>query len=227
MKHQRRATALTYLAVELGGDRSVGRVERGLDPGSEGAEGVVALGARPLAVDLLLIAGGHIVGDRVTEDRRSGVGSLHVLARTSDHDGEFALEVDTFRRRRTHDGHLGSNDGGVGFEEDHRTLRRFRAHFGGVCRVVLPDADHLGREDRRQQSDVDQRPRSARERRCTKGMFGDFLGDRGAIRLFDRDESHTIRTRNSAKTHTKNTSARIASTLWDVKLSRRRISLRM
>src|SRR4029450_1907172 len=52
------AALLAGLAVDQGGDGQVARVQVGLDPGAEGAEGVEALGPRPLPVGALQVARG-------------------------------------------------------------------------------------------------------------------------------------------------------------------------
>ena len=131
------------------------RVEVGLDPGAERAEGVEALGAGPLPVLLLQVARGHVVGDRVAEDHVGGLLRRHVAADPADHHGELALVVDALRLRRVEDLVAGADHGGVGLEEHQRLLGHLAAHLGGVRGVVLPDRDHLAARDHRgQQPDV-------------------------------------------------------------------------
>ena len=78
-------------------ERAHARLRRrrlGHDPRPERAEGVEALGARPLAVDLLQVAGRHIVAARVAGDHRGGRGRRHVLAAPADHHDQLGLVVD-------------------------------------------------------------------------------------------------------------------------------------
>ena len=91
----RRAAVLAQHLVDLAAHAQVGRVEVGLDPGPERAEGVVALAARPLPVALLLVAGGDVVGGRVAPARASARSpAVRSRARLADDDRELALVVD-------------------------------------------------------------------------------------------------------------------------------------
>ena len=129
------------LAVEARDDPLAGGVEVGLDPRAERAEGVEALGARPLAVAALQVAGRDVVGDGVAEDDGQGVLGLDVLAEPADDDGELALVADLRGLRRHDDRVAGPDDGGVGHEEHHRLGGRLAAHLAGVVGVVPADAD--------------------------------------------------------------------------------------
>src|SRR5690349_9655133 len=66
--HPAGAAGLPQLAVDGGGDGQIGGVDIGLDPGAERARGVEALGAAPLVLGLLHIAGGDVIGAGVAED---------------------------------------------------------------------------------------------------------------------------------------------------------------
>ncbi len=76
------------------------RVEVGLDPRSERAERVEALGAGPLTVLGLQVARGDVVGDGVAEDHLGGVLGGDVAADAADHDGELGLVVHVLALRR-------------------------------------------------------------------------------------------------------------------------------
>ena len=84
-------------AVETGGDGYGGfeGVDFVGDDGACGAEGVEALGAAPLAVGLLKVAGGDVVDDGVAADVGADVFvGAEFAATAADDDGEFALVVD-------------------------------------------------------------------------------------------------------------------------------------
>jgi hypothetical protein len=75
----------------------------GAKPRADGAEGVEALAARPLAVAVLEVAradvvGGEIAGDHVERPRRREAPPAR-----ADHDRELSLGVDVRRLRREHD----------------------------------------------------------------------------------------------------------------------------
>jgi hypothetical protein len=186
-----RAAVLLELAVDLRPQREVGRIDRGLDPRADRAEGVEALGAAPLAVGLLEVAGADVVGDRVPEDDARGAGGGHVLHRLADDDRQLALEVDPADARRAADGRVGPDDRGRRLDEQHRGAGHLVAELGRVLGVVAADGDHLGRQDRREQPDVGQRPPLAGEVRLAEGVLGDFE-DLGVVTVaFDRGERDT------------------------------------
>ncbi len=89
---------LPLLAVQDGPDRQLHRIDAGRDHGTEHAEGVEALGARPLLERLVLaqeIDGGDVVHAGVAEDVVAGLGFGDVEAFLADDDAEFAF-VDDF-----------------------------------------------------------------------------------------------------------------------------------
>src|SRR5690348_12071117 len=91
--HLAGAAELALLAVDRALDRQVGGVEVRLHPGAERAGAVEALGAGPLLLALLHVAGRDVVGAGVAEDD-----VLHALARdlaahAADDDGELGLVV--------------------------------------------------------------------------------------------------------------------------------------
>src|SRR3954470_13037112 len=65
--HVAGAAELALFAVDRALDGQVARVEVGLDPGAQRAGAVEALGARPLLLALLDVAGGDVVGAGVAE----------------------------------------------------------------------------------------------------------------------------------------------------------------
>ena len=174
---------LGHLAVEAGEDRDVLRVEIGLDPRAERAEGVHALGAGPLAVAALQVASRDVVGDRVAEDDLLGLLGLDVLAHPADDHRELALEADLGRQRRRDDDRVaGADDGRVGHEEHHRLGRELVAHLGGVVGVVAPDADDLApRDHRREQSHLVDRRRPTGQLDPLVERVAGHLGDLLAV----------------------------------------------
>ncbi|ETW25197.1 hypothetical protein MGAST_04050 [Mycobacterium gastri 'Wayne'] len=93
MDHQRRAGLLFDFAVDFGAQFQVGGIHVSDDPRTDRTKCVVAFRPCPLAVGLLLIAGGYVVGDGVAEDVVGGLGGWDVLARPADHYRELTLEV--------------------------------------------------------------------------------------------------------------------------------------
>src|SRR5512132_231941 len=148
------AGLLLHLAVDQGGDGQVAGVEVGLDPGAEGAEGVEALGPRPLAVGALQVARGHVVGAGEAEHGLDGVGRLEPADQLADDHGQLALEVDLAHPFGADDGVAGADHRGRGLEEDHRLGRDLVAQLAGVLGVVAADGDHLAGQHRREQPDL-------------------------------------------------------------------------
>ena len=143
----RRRVALTLLAVDVGGQGEVRRVDLvGAD--QERAErverlAVLALVPLPAALDLE-VALGHVVGDRVAGDVRQGIGVVREVASgRADDDGEFDLVIG--RRTRRWDPHVvvGADHRVRSLHEQHRFGRDVGVRLGGVGRVVEPDAHDL------------------------------------------------------------------------------------
>src|SRR5918997_939493 len=88
------AGLLAHVPVDQRVDGQVARVKVGLDPGAERAEGVEALGPRPLAVGPLQVARGDVVGAGEAEHGLDGVGRLEAADQLADDYGQLALEVD-------------------------------------------------------------------------------------------------------------------------------------
>ena len=87
---------LAQLAVEAGFDGEAGvEVELVADDGADGAKCVEALGAGPLAIFLLQVAGGDVVGERVAAYHFAPfVVGLEVARAAADDQGQFAFIVD-------------------------------------------------------------------------------------------------------------------------------------
>src|SRR6202022_121249 len=74
---------------------------------------------------------------------------------------------------------------------------------GGVCRIVLPDADHLARQDWGKQPHLGQWPLPAGKGGRSERMLGDLPDECIRIigRSFDADEADPVGTGDSAKAH--------------------------
>src|SRR5215467_12816634 len=108
----RRPGPLADLAVDRGDQLQVGRVGFGLDPRPQRAERVESLRPRPLAVPLLQVARGDIVGAGIAEGHAGRLAGRHVAAQPADDEGELALVVDALAHRdRVLDGITGPADG--------------------------------------------------------------------------------------------------------------------
>src|SRR5947207_9824391 len=113
----RRPGPLADLTVDRGDQLQVGGVGVGLDPRPQRAERVEPLRPRPLAVPLLQVARGDIVGAGIAEDHAGRLAGRHVAAQPADDEGELALEVNTLAHRdRVLDGITGPADGGRGLK---------------------------------------------------------------------------------------------------------------
>src|SRR5215470_14037628 len=154
----RRPGPLADLAVDRGDQLQVGGVGFGLDPRPQRAERVESLRPRPLAVPLLQVARGDIVGAGIAEDHAGRLAGRHVAAQPADDEGELALVVDALAHRdRVLDGITGPADGGRGLQEQNGLRGRLSAHLAGMVGVVLAHRDHLAGQHRRQQPDVIER----------------------------------------------------------------------
>ncbi|SKU22781.1 Uncharacterised protein [Mycobacteroides abscessus subsp. abscessus] len=136
------------------------------------------LGPGPLTVGALMVAGGHVVADRVPQDVLRGARGGHVLTRPTDHDGQFAFVMHLGCAGRQLDRQARPDDGGIRLDEDHRRLGRVATHFGGVGGVVLAHRDNLARQDGCQQPDIRERPLPSGKGGGAEGMLGDLAGDR-------------------------------------------------
>ena len=100
------------------------------------------------------------------------------------------------------DRNTGSDDRGVGLEEDDRIFRRgIATHLDDVLEVVLAHADHLAGQDRRQQSHIGQRPVPLGESRRTEGMLGDLAGHGGIALTLDTDKGDPVGAGNTTEAH--------------------------
>ncbi|EGJ74509.1 putative 2-keto-4-pentenoate hydratase/2-oxohepta-3-ene-1,7-dioic acid hydratase [Streptomyces sp. Tu6071] len=153
-QHVARAPELALLAVHRALEREVGRVEIRLDPGAERAGAVEALGAGPLLLAALGVAGGDVVGTGVAEDHVLGAFAGHLAAHAADHDGEFRLVRQLLGEGGVRDRVAGAAHGGGGLEEGDRVLGDLVAHLLGVLRVVAADGHDLAGQRGRQQADL-------------------------------------------------------------------------
>ena len=181
-------------------------IQVGLDPWAEGAEGIQSLGACPLAIGELQVAGAHVVNDGEAEHHVFPVGAVNVLAGTADDDCQLALEF-----------HLGGPLGDANrslwahhccrwLEEDggRKVLGTLLEHLGHVIRVVATHGHDLGGENGSEEANVLDWPGLTGELRLAKGVSGD-LSTRGAgsVRLttFEYRECHAFRVGYSSNTH--------------------------
>ena len=138
----------------------------------EGARGVEALGARPLAVGALRVARGDVVRDRVPEHvRRCGLGR-HVLREAPDDDRELGLVRDLLREVGQDDRVVRADDRRVRLEEQQRARRDVVAHLLRVVRVVAAHGDHLGARDHRREGPDAVAPLDALARRPAGHLAG-------------------------------------------------------
>ena len=87
---------LAKLAVDAGfDDEAGGGIDFVADPWADGTERVETLGASPLAVFLLQVAGGDVVGEGVAANDGAQVeAGFEFAGSAADHDGEFAFMID-------------------------------------------------------------------------------------------------------------------------------------
>ena len=155
---------MPHLPVDAAGHHRVRWVEVGVDPRTEGAEGIEAFGARPLTVSLLQVAGSDVIADGVTENIFLGAFCGDVLRALADDHHQLAFMFHLFRLRRQDDMVSGRDDGRGRLEEDQRHLRHLVPEFLGVLHVIASHADDLARlagSQRRQLLERDARLTSA------------------------------------------------------------------
>ena len=123
----------------------------GIDERPAGAEGVHALGARPLVIGLLPVTGGDIVERGHTVQVIEGFVLRDIAAALTDDQGDFTLVINALRSGRPYDPAAMGDQAAGRFEKQQRPLvRRGIAHLRRVRAVVAADADDLGRHHRRQ-----------------------------------------------------------------------------
>src|SRR5215510_143654 len=160
----RRPGPLADLTVDRGHQLQVGGVDVGLDPRPQRAERVESLRPRPLAVPLLQVARGDIVGAGVAGDHAGRLAGRHLPEQPADDEGELALVVDALAHGdRVLDGIPRPADGGGGLQEQNGLRGRLPTHLAGVVGIILAHRDHLAGQDRRQQPDVVEREAGACE----------------------------------------------------------------
>jgi hypothetical protein len=118
---------------------------------------IEALGAGPLTVAALQIAGGDIQRHRIAQDELAGLLGTDPAPALADDHGQLRFVLDFFGLRRKLDGLAGSDDRAGRLHKQQRQLRYFGTVLGCVCGVVLAHAHDLAREQRRQQPDLLQR----------------------------------------------------------------------
>ena len=184
----------------------VDAVDVRLDPWAQRAEAVQALGSRPLAVGELQVAGADVVDNGEAQDDVLPVVAVDVLARSPDHDGELALELDAGGPFRDADRGFGADDGCRGLQEDGRweVLRALLEDLLDVVGIVAAHGNDLAGKDRREQPNLLDRPRLAGELRLAEWVISDFAaGGAGAVRLatLKHRECHSFWVSNSGDTH--------------------------
>ena len=148
---------LPFLAVQDGLDRQLHRIDAGRDHGTEHAEGVEALGTRPLLERLVLaqqIDGGDVVHAGVAEDVIAGLGLRDVEALLADDDAELALVDDLSGiGGRPLDRLVRRPIGIRRFKEPERLFRLLEIVLGRELMEIIPQADHLRGIARRQHAE--------------------------------------------------------------------------
>src|SRR5690348_9926767 len=129
------------------------------DDGADGTEGVEALGASPLAILVLQVAGSDVVEAGVAEDIRPHVITLgEMAAAAADDDGELAFVVHALRERGGPANFAcGMEQGRVGLEKDQRLGGNGVAQFLGVLDVIAAHAHNLRGFDGRDQGRIVER----------------------------------------------------------------------
>ncbi len=161
--HVARTAELALFAVDRRLDREVVGVHVGLHPGAQRAGGVEALGAGPLLLAPLHVAGGDVVGAGVAKDDVTHALAGHLAAHAADDHGQLGLVVQLFGEGGVLDRVAGADHRGGGLEEGDRRLGDLVAEFGRVLRVVAAHGHDLVGEHRGQQPDLVQRDLGARE----------------------------------------------------------------
>ena len=85
--------ALTNFAVDASFQNLTLRHKLGFDPRAERAEGVEALGSRPLAIAVLNVSGRNVVADGETPNVIHGVFFGYIFSELADNDYQFTLRV--------------------------------------------------------------------------------------------------------------------------------------
>lgn len=186
--HVAGAAELPLLAVDRRLDGEVVGVHVGLHPGAQRAGGVEALGAGPLLLALLHIAGGDVVGAGVAEDDVLDALAGDLAAHAADDHGQLGLVVQVVREGGVLDRVAGADHRGGGLEEGDRRVGDLVAEFGGVLRVVAADGHDLVGEHGGQQPDLVQRDLGARElevgvRNALDDVEDEVTGFHGALPL--------------------------------------------
>src|SRR5690606_37767384 len=119
---------------------SAAEVELRLDDGTQRAERVEALRARPLTVRALQVAGGDVIGHGVAEYVFESAIDGDILRDAPDDDRELALEIGALRLARTHDDVARADHRRVRLQEQKRLSGSLPAHLGGVVVIVLAHA---------------------------------------------------------------------------------------
>ncbi len=126
------------MPIPAGGIHFVG------DQRPDRTESVEALGAGPLAIFLLQVSGGYVVGDGVTANivARVLIGT-DFAASIADDDRDLAFEINPLGELRDADRLTRGDERGWSFEEEQRFGRDLIAQLGGVLAIVASDADNL------------------------------------------------------------------------------------
>ena len=126
-------------AIEEGFDGHAGFVELSFNEWTEGAEGVKAFAACPLAIGLLDVTGGDIVDADVAANVGADVFvGTDLVAATADDDSQFAFVINTLRDGGHADGAPGTEERRWRFEEEERLGWDFVAEFCGVVASSTP-----------------------------------------------------------------------------------------
>src|SRR5699024_4816742 len=127
----------------------------GFNPWSERARTIESLGTSPLRVGALRVPGSEVIGNRVSEDDIAGLFCRHVLADTSNDDGQLSFEGNLLRKRRKGHRFAVTDHRGIRLQEHQRLRRDLVAELLGVLTVGSAESDDLGtRNNRRYQTNV-------------------------------------------------------------------------
>src|ERR1700735_1755917 len=122
--------------------------------GAKSAGAVEILAHRPLRSLHLVVADRRIIEYRIADDMRQGILLGYAPAGAADHRNEFNFVVELSGFARAQQRGAMTDQGGIESDEYARISRPRKSAFGGMRRIIEPDADDFwGRHQRRKPLD--------------------------------------------------------------------------